>query len=171
VWFTHPANASREARRLPTVNAFWPWSGTTTTGPKTVVPAQGSAPPRGTPVPQPEPGTLQSISTFETEGWLTALATRKLSSLAEITNTLAGDTLLICGNVATPAISADWHGWLQQMQRLESDLFAPTLSALMRGEVKQVRLVLTHRTAHAEFTTTALAQRKFWRRPTLDRLI
>jgi hypothetical protein len=32
-------------------------------------------------------------------------------------------------------------------------------------------LVLTNRSAHAEFTTTALAQRKFWRRPTLERLI
>jgi hypothetical protein len=41
----------------------------------------------------------------------------------------------------------------------------------MRGQLKNLRLVLSHRSAHAEFTTTALAQRKFWRRPTLERLI
>jgi hypothetical protein len=45
------------------------------------------------------------------------------------------------------------------------------LEALMKGRVRQARLVLSHRDAHAEFTTTALAQRKFWRRPTLDRLL
>jgi hypothetical protein len=174
VWFTHPANASREARRLPTVNAFWPWSRTKVTAAasrEAVVPAHGSAPPRGTHAEKPKSQGLPAIAAFETEGWLTALATRKLSTLSEITGSATQDTLLICGNVATAAISADWHGWLQQMQRLESELFAPALSALMRGEIKHLRLVLSHRAAHAEFTTTALAQRKFWRRPTLDRLI
>jgi hypothetical protein len=182
VWFTHPANAARAARRLQAVNAFWPWSGTTTSADSVVsadnvvnadnvVPAKGSAPPRGTPVRPPAPIGTPSIAAFETPGWLTALATRKLSSLSGIATGVTQDTLLICGNVAAPAVAADWNGWLQQMQHLEAELFAPVLAALMRGEIKDLRLVLSHRSALAEFTTTALAQRKFWRRPTLDRLI
>jgi hypothetical protein len=188
VWFTHPTNAAREARRLPTVNAFWPWSRTTvvpaqltttdssitvvpaqqttTNNSKTVVPAQA-----GTDTERPKPNGSPTVAAFEAPGWLSALAQHTLPSLDGFTRTIGADTLLICGNIAAPAIAADWHGWLQQMQRLEAELFAPALAALMRGELKQLRLVLSHRAAHAEFTTTALAQRKFWRRPTLDRLI
>jgi hypothetical protein len=171
VWFTHPANAARTARRLPPVNAFWPWARTevpqtTTADSKTVVPAQA-----GTQFPKQEPGNLQAIVSFETPGWLTALGTRKLPALSEITTGLRENTLLICGNVSAPAIAADWSSWLQQMQRLETELFSPALAALKNGAIRELRLVLSHRGAHAEYTTTALAQRKFWRRPTLDRLI
>jgi len=41
---------------------------------------------------------------------------------------------------------------------------------LVQGRIKKLRLVLSSREALAEFTTTAMAQRKFWRRPTLARL-
>jgi hypothetical protein len=166
VWFTHPTNASREARRLPTVNAFWPWSKASAATFETVVPAEA-----GTHTEQPKAKGSLTVATFEVDGWLSALAQQTLPTLDGFTKTISSDTLLICGNIAAPAIAADWHGWLQQMQRLEAELFAPALSALTRGEIKQLRLVLSHRAAHAEFTTTALAQRKFWRRPTLDRLI
>jgi hypothetical protein len=167
-WFTHPVNAARESRGLPPVNALWIWSGAraTTTSPKTVVPAQS-----GTQFPTTEPGSYPVVATFETPAWLTALGTRQLSSPADIVTALKQDTLLICGNVAAPAIASDWSGWLHQMQRLEQELFAPVQAALMRGAIKELRLVLSYRGALAEFTTTALAQRKFWRRPTLDRLI
>lgn len=165
-WYTDPANAAREARGLPPVNAFWLWSGATA-----VAPAQGSAPARGAHAERLNPNGAPAMATFETPSWLSALSTRKLSTLSGIATDIANNTLLVCGNVAAPAIAADWNGWLQQMQRLEAELFAPLLAALMRGEVKDIRLVLSHRSAHAEFTTTALAQRKFWRRPTLDRLI
>jgi hypothetical protein len=173
VWFTHPANAARTARGLPAVNALWPWSGTTIASRESVVasvrqrlPAQA-----GTHTERQTPVTTQSIASFETPGWLTALATRKLSALSEITTGLRENTLFICGNVSAPAIAADWSSWLQQMQRLEAELFAPALAALKNGAIKELRLVLSHRGGHAEYTTTALAQRKFWRRPTLDRLI
>lgn len=153
LWYTHPANAARESRRLPTVNAFWLWSGAS------------AAQDAGSPPKAP----FTSIATFETPGWLAAVG-RPLPSLNALTNELNGDTLLACGNVAAPAIAADWGGWLHEMLRLEAELFGPLLAALMDGRVKQVKLVLSNRDAHAEFTTTALAQRKFWRRPSLERL-
>jgi hypothetical protein len=163
-WFSAAVNAARATRGLPTVNSFWLWSGTGS--PKTVVSAQA-----GTDGQLPKPGSFQTIATFETPGWLCALGNRKVNGLAEVSTNAGPETLLICGNLAAPALAADWSAWLHQMQRLETELFAPTLSALMRGQLKDLHLVLSHRSAHAEFTTTALAQRKFWRRPTLERLI
>jgi hypothetical protein len=165
LWHTHPANAAREARRQPPVNAFWLWGGATASNSETVVPAQA-----GTHAEPPNSQSDLTIATFETPGWLSALGSKRLSSLADVASTTT-NTVLIAGNVAAPAIAADWGGWLHEMQRLETELFAPLLAALMAGRVKPLKLVLSNRGAHAEFTTTALAQRKFWRRPTLERLI
>jgi hypothetical protein len=188
LWYTHAVNAAREARRQPTINAFWPWSGAAADS-STVIPAQAGThaehPKSSAPQPansdkvipaqagihaeHPNPHRDRTISTFDTPNWLTVLGSQALGSPGEILNGPANH-LLICGNVAAPAIAADWSGWLHEMQRLETELFAPTLEALNTGRIKQVKLVLSHRTAHAEFTTTAMAQRKFWRRPTLERL-
>ncbi|MFL6671790.1 MAG: hypothetical protein ACJ8LG_00695 [Massilia sp.] len=152
-WYTNPVNAAREARGLPPVNAFWLWSG---------APASTTS---------PKPQNALGVAAFETPGWLTALAQREITSLVQVATDMKADTLLICGNASAPAIAADWAAWLGEMQRLETELFAPLLAALMRGDLSAITLVLSNREAHAEFTTTALAQRKFWRRPTLDRLI
>ncbi|TFW33062.1 hypothetical protein [Massilia horti] len=158
VWHTHPSNASRAEHGLAPVNALWLWSG---------APTSIDAHPAAT----PKSGAYADIATFEVPSWLAALGTRKLATLDPIASDAQNDTLLVCGNVAAPAIAADWSSWLEQMQRLEAELFAPLLAALTKGSVKDIRLVLSHRDGLAEFTTTALAQRKFWRRPTLDRLI
>jgi hypothetical protein len=163
-WFTDPANAAREARGQLPINSFWPWgnaSVATEHAQQLVAKAAGNA------VARPR------VAAFETPGWLTALADRRLDSLAKLDTLLDGDDnwLLACGNVAAPGIAADWSGWLQQMQRLEAELFAPLLAALAQGRVKSVRLVLSHRDGLLETTTTPLAQRKFWRRPTLERLL
>ena len=56
------------------------------------------------------------------------------------------------------------------MQRLEAELFAPLLAAVRKARIKQLRLVLSHRDGHLDTPTTPMAQRKFWRRPTLERL-
>jgi hypothetical protein len=163
-WFTDPANAAREARGQLPINSFWPWgnaSVATEHAQQLVARAAGKA------VARPR------VAAFEAPGWLAALAERRMHSLAELGDLLDadGDWLLACGNVAAPGIAADWSGWLQQMQRLETDLFAPLLAALAQGRVKSVRLVLSHRDGHLETTTTPMAQRKFWRRPTLERLL
>ncbi|GAB3452277.1 hypothetical protein GCM10027321_00750 [Massilia terrae] len=164
LWYTDAVNAARESRRQPPVNAFWLWSGATTVL-NTVVPAQA-----GTHAESPKSGSGPFIATFETTSWLKALGTRNLASPSEVLN-ITGNSLLICGNAAAPAIAADWSGWLHEMQRFEADLFVPLLAALSQGRIKQLKLVLSNRTAHTETTTTALAQRKFWRRPTLERLL
>jgi hypothetical protein len=175
VWHAAPVNDIRTARGLPSVNSFWLWSGTSVSpaSANAVVLANAGTVPldRSPHTENPKPDNSPAIATFETPGWISALGTRKLATPGEVLTAQSTNTLLICGNMAAPALSADWSAWLHQMQRLEAELFAPALAALMRGQLKELRLVLSHRAAHAEFTTTALAQRKFWRRPTLDRLI
>jgi hypothetical protein len=163
-WFTDPANAAREARGQLPINSFWPWgnaSMATEHAQQLVAKAAGKT------LARPR------VAAFEAPGWLTALAERRLDDLSRLEALLneGGDWLLACGNVAAAGIAADWHGWLQQMQRLEAGLFAPLLALLTKGRVKEVSLVLSHRDGHLETTTTPLAQRKFWRRPTLERLL
>jgi hypothetical protein len=163
-WFTDPANAAREARGQLPINSFWPWGNASMA---TEHAQQLVAKAAGKPLVRPR------VAAFEAPGWLTALAERRLASLAELDTFLDDDAhwLLACGNVAEPGIAADWSGWLQQMQRLEAELFAPLLAALNAGRVKSLRLVLSHRDGHRETTTTPMAQRKFWRRPTLESLL
>jgi hypothetical protein len=166
-WYTDPVNAARESRGQPTVNSIWPWGGASAASEhaqKLVAKAAGKA------------VTPPAISSYAAPGWLTALADQRLDSLDGIVERLAAadgdkERLLACGTVAAAAISADWHGWLQQMHALEQTLFAPLLAAVKAGRIRRLRLVLSHRDGLLETTTTPMAQRKFWRRPTLERLI
>jgi hypothetical protein len=169
-WYTHPVNAAREARGQAPINSIWPWGASSMAGEhalKLVARAAAKL------APQP------AVATFATPGWLTALADQRLDSLGGIGGLIAaGDAdggadkgrLLVCGNAAAAAIAADWHAWLQEMHTLEQALFAPLLAALKQGRIKSLRLVLSHRDGHLETTTTPMAQRKFWRRPTLEPL-
>jgi hypothetical protein len=151
LWHTHPVNVAREARRLPPVNAFWIWGAADAT--------------------RQRAANAPTLAAFDANGGIAALADTLVGDLAEFIAKPAGDTILYCASAAPHAVGADWGGWIAQLQRLEAALFAPILDALMKGRVRKLALVLSHRDAHAEFTTTALAQRTFWRRPTLDRLL
>ena len=148
LWFSHPANAQREAQGLASINGFWPWA------------------PSSTPA-KPAPATLAANAA---PAWLSALSQPGSASLDAL---IAGgkDALLVCGELTGPALAADWSGWLAQMQHLEQAVFAPACDALMAGRVHKLRLLPSHRGAHLDFTTTKLAQRAFWRRPSLAPLL
>ncbi|MFC0251770.1 hypothetical protein [Massilia consociata] len=150
-WHTHPVNAAREARRQPAVNAFWLWG------------AASGADKRAT----------RRIAGIEVPGWISGLSDQTYASLDELDGLdglLGQDGTVIVGSLAESAIAADWGSWMMRVQHLEQQLFAPLHAALVQGRVKQLRLVLSSREDLAEFTTSAMAQRKFWRRPTLERL-
>jgi len=165
-WYTAPVNAAREARGQAPINSIWPWGASSVAGEhalKLVARAAGKL------APQP------AVATYATPGWLTALADQRLDSLDGIAGLIADGgadkgRLLVCGNAAAAAIAADWHTWLQEIHTLEQTLFAPLLAAVRTGRIKALRLVLSHRDGHLETTTTPMAQRKFWRRPTLEHL-
>lgn len=148
LWHAHPVNAAREARRIPSVNSFWLWGAASGAGSR--------------------PGRITGI---DVPGWMRGLSDQNYERLDRLDELLDQDGLLVVGTLAESAIAADWGSWLQQVQQLEETLFAPLHAALVQGRVKELRLVLSSREALAEFTTTAMAQRKFWRRPTLERLI
>jgi hypothetical protein len=150
LWHTHPVNSAREARRLPVVNAFWPW-GAADSG-------AGST-------------ARVKLASADTAAWLSRLADTVPSDLAQFASSIDGDTLLVCGSVAPYAAAADWGGWVAAMVQLEAQLFAPILESLKNGRIREVKLVLSHRDALLEATTNAMAQRKFWRRITLESLL
>lgn len=142
LWFEHPVNVEREARGLHAINSFWPW-------------AMAGA--------SEAFAFSATFSTIAAPGWLAAIA--------KPFGHKPGDTMIVHGELCEAALGADWAAWLGHLQRLEETLFAPTLAALMHGQHSSVKLVLGHRDAHKEFTTTKLAQYAFWRKPSLDPLL
>lgn len=151
LWYQHPANTEREAAGLSAINAFWPW---------------GCASARET-----IPAKAPTLASSEAPGWLSSLAQMRSPSLGDLFASADGGAIYVSDSVAGAAIGADWAGWLSRMKRLDEKLFAPMLAALREGRVNQLRLVLSHRDRHIELTTTRMAQKMFWRRPTLDRLL
>ena len=147
LWFEHPVNVERESRGLPAINSFWPWA------PSAPIKA-GKA----------------KLAVTQAPNWLAALATSKAAP-AEMMFCGAGHAIVVSGALSESAIGADWAGWLERMHQLEETLFAPALASLLQGSVRELRLLLNHRSAHIQFTATKMAQRAFWRRPTLNRLL
>lgn len=153
-WHAHPANAARETRRLPVVNAFWVWGA-------------GSAAQAGL----AQAGLAEpALASYAVPGWLAALGQQRLDALTGLDEVLARDGMLVVGTLAEAAQAADWGVWLQAMQQLETTLFAPLLAAVKDGRVGKLTLVLSSREGLLESTTSALAQRKFWRSLNLDAL-
>lgn len=150
LWFEHPVNVERESNGLAAINSFWPWA---------LAPASAAMPPA--PV----------FATSGVPSWLASIATSPATALP---NPFAGggaDSMLVCGDLSADAIAGDWAGWLAHIERFEKSLFAPALAALKNGHAGQLKLVLGHRHALKEFTTTKWAQHAFWRSPTLNRLL
>jgi hypothetical protein len=150
LWHQHPANVEREARGFGAINSFWPWGAAGT--------ASVSAP-------------AQTLACADAPPWLCAIAQRHATTFAQLLAEPGKAAIFCSASLVEAAFAADWADWLMQMQRLERDMFVPLLGALAGGGVGKLRLVLSHRNALAELTTTPMAQRKFWRRPTLDRLL
>lgn len=154
LWHTHPVNAAREERRLQPVNSFWLWGASD---------ANASA--------SPAPRATGALASLGVPGWVRGLSSEPLASLDDLDQLLARDGLLVVGYLAEAAIASDWGTWLQQVQHLEEKLFAPLHAALLQGRIKTLRLVLSSRETLAEFSTSPMAQRAFWRRPTLERMV
>ena len=154
LWHQHPANVEREARGFAAINAFWLWGAA----------SADSATPLETPAPAPV------LACADAPPWLAAIAQRHGTNFAQLLGE-PGKVIFYCASLAEAALATDWADWLTHMRRLDDELFAPLLAAITNGSVGKAHLILSHRTALAEFSTTRMAQRTFWRRPTLDRLL
>lgn len=148
LWYEHPVNEARQARGLPPVNSFWLWGG-----------AAAGRPAAGPAVIAGQP-------------WLRAISPPALRDATFDTLLAQGGPhpQAVLGQLIEPAIAGEWSSWLDAMQQLEQQWFAPLLAALHSGRVTRATLVLSHRHTSIAYTTSKLAQRKFWRKPTLNKL-
>ncbi|WP_332859767.1 hypothetical protein [Janthinobacterium svalbardensis] len=151
LWHEHRVNAAREERGLKAVNAFWIWGAS-------LANAEAAR-------------CAASLHTRDAPGWLAALAepARRDASLNSVLADQS-DTIVVLGGLIEAAQAQEWGMWLQQLHALETDWFAPLLAALKDGRLGQLRLVLSHRDAWLDCTTSKHAQRKFWRAITLNKL-
>lgn len=146
LWHSHPANAEREARGLPAINGFWPWAA-----------ANGAR------------RSEARIASAGAPAWLAALGETVHSHIGDWIIRPERPAIFVEANLIEPYLAADWATWLAQMKRIDHELLAPVL-ALVKGGMK-AKLVLSHRTALLEVGASAMAQRSFWRRHSLDRLL
>lgn len=151
LWHEHPVNAAREERGLKAINSFWIWGAS-------LANAEAAR-------------CAASLHTSDAPGWLAALA-EPAQRDASPNSVLASqqEAIVVLGGLIEAAQAQEWGMWLQQLQGLEADWFAPLLAALKDGRLGQLRLVLSHRDAWLSCTTSKLAQRKFWRAITLNKL-
>ena len=146
LWHEHPANEAREAARQLPVNAFWPWAGGGSSTPSVRLHTSGVQP------------------------WIAALASASGGGKADPATAFGRDAIIYCDQLSAAALASDWSTWIGAMELLEREWFAPALAALQAGAVSRVSLVLSSRELLLETTTTRLAQRKFWRRATIEKL-
>jgi len=146
LWHEHPINEARQARGLQPVNSCWLWGGA------------GPAAPSG------------KVAIADGTEWMAALAAPQLRQ-PDAQQLIAQPGAVMLADLIAPAQVGDWADWLARMQRIEQDWFAPLLAALKDGRIGSVKLVLSHRFGTSTVATSKLAQRKFWRKPTLNPLL
>lgn len=157
-WHMHEVNAAREARGARVVNSLWLWGGAT--------------PQQACHDSHPAPYT----DVFNLHGWSAALAAsagnRQVDCrAADVIKAAPKQGLLALDSLLPAAMAADWGTWLQEMQQLEADWFAPLLAALQAGQLQRIRFILTDNMRAAEFSASKNALRKFWVKPSLNRLL
>jgi hypothetical protein len=151
LWHEHPVNEARQARGLQPVNSCWLWGGA---GPATA--------PAG------------RVTIDGGTEWMAALTSASASAgpatVEQLLSQPAPGSVMLADLIA-PAQVGDWADWLARMQRLEQEWFAPLLASLKAGRVSRVTLWLSHRNGWTSATSTGMAQRKFWRKPSLTPLL
>ena len=144
LWHEHPVNEARQARGLQPVNSCWLWGGAGPSAPSRQVAIAGG-----------------------TE-WMSALAADTQPSAERL---IAQPGAVMLADLISPAQVGDWADWLARMQRLEQEWFAPLLAALKAGSIARLTMTLSHRNGWTTVAGTGMAQRKFWRKPTLTPLL
>lgn len=151
LWHEHPVNQARQARGLQPVNSCWLWGG--------AGPAAATAP----------AGRVAIAGGTE---WMAALAapSAEQPTLSQLL-ALPQPGAVMLAELIAPAQIGDWADWLARMQRIEQEWLAPLLAALKAGRIGQVTLWLSHRNGWTSAASTGMAQRKFWRKPSLTPLL
>jgi hypothetical protein len=155
-WFAHPLNEQRETQGLKPVNSLWLWGG-------------------ADPASLPQDKANAYDACFNLSGWMRSLDlltghAQHGANAAQVVQTPGQRGLLLLDALTEPGLTNEWGYWLERIEILERDWFAPLLAALRNGELHSLRLVLGGQERIAECAVTRNALRKFWVKPGLQRL-
>jgi hypothetical protein len=154
LWHTHSVNAEREMQGHKPVNSLWLWGGATA----------------------PLPSSNSQQQAFNLPGWIRAFGQfaqqhRTGCSAADLISAAPQHGLLVLDALCGPALAGDWLQWLEQIHALETDWFAPLLAALSVRRLDRLSVILSHGSELRQFGTSSMALRKFWLKPSLNRLL
>lgn len=141
-WHEHAVNQEREARGLSSVNAMWLWGGGNTASWHQSNQDHVRALTQAFAPTLIPPGQTLDWKHFHTEHGLIA-----------------------------SALAADWGLWLQQMNTLEDQIFAPILQALQNGEISELTIAIGDANRIHEFTLGRSSLYKFWKPASLEILL
>ena len=81
------------------------------------------------------------------------------------------DTLTVDDSLISPALADDWGRWLLAMQDIERRHVSPLLQQLQNKKIDGLTLQLSDTTCVKQWQVTRLDLLKFWRKPSLNRLM
>lgn len=107
--------------------------------------------------------------------WLWGGATAQDAAAAMYADLLTGlpsaGTLRIDDALTASALAGDWGSWLAAMREIDARHAAPLLADLKSGAIARVSLQLTDAQRVREWQLGRAGMRKFWRPPSLSRLV
>ncbi|HZS80472.1 MAG TPA: hypothetical protein VFA14_03455 [Herbaspirillum sp.] len=142
-WFSESLNEERERHGRKPVNSLWLWGG-------------GDA------------GALSSTiayqAAFNLHGWSRAFnAAQQSDATLETILAAPGERgLLMLDTLLEPGLAQEWEVWLQGMETLERDWFAPLRQALQDKRLNSLSLILSGQDKLLHLTASAASLRKFW---------
>lgn len=149
-WHDHPVNQEREMRGHKPVNSLWLWG--------------------GAPTAMPAPQTRYTAA-INLPRWMGALGQARGMTAAPLISAAPQHGLLVLDTLLEAALAGDWGRWLEQMQELETEWFAPLLNALKAGKIHSIGLIFNHNKELRSYSISRMALRRFWLQPSLNKLL
>lgn len=156
IWFAHPLNEQRALQGLQAVNSLWLWGGAT------ALPAPTASDARRDVFNLPD--GFAGLGQYAKTAYVNA-------SAADIITTKPEHALLTLDQLIEPTLTGEWSAWLQRLQGLEDEFFAPLLQAMQRGRLDSLSLHITDNTHLLEASASRFSIKKFWLKPSLTGLL
>jgi hypothetical protein len=86
---------------------------------------------------------------------------------SELSSNQAESTLVALDQLAIPAAYGDWETWQTSLAALDQAWFAPMLSALKNGRLKEIRIYSPNKKRSLDFSIKRIDLMKFWRQSTI----
>jgi hypothetical protein len=149
-WFSEALNEERERRGQQAINSLWLWGG-------------GDAASAGK--------NTSYDHRFNLRLWSQTLSSSSACGPNDILSTPGERGLLLLDALLESGLTNEWGMWLQHMETLEREWFAPLLQALPAKRLHSLRLVLSGQDRLLQVNVTPATLRKFWARPSLSLLL